>query len=337
MGDPSIPWPEWGSAPRGHEHYHDHHHSGEVLARVRNTPVGWPVGTEAAWTVIHCTNCLLNHVVPRPDDATLRGYYQHVFYQQSKPEYVARYEEDRPWWEFWHGQTCEAAEAALGSPAAVLDCGTGPGLFLDTAQARGWDTSGLELNLELANRAIARGHEIYHMSLGEFLTCRGDLTYDLLHLYEVLEHVPDPQECVLEATALLRPNGLLHVVVPNDYNVLQLAACAKLDLPHWWVQPPEHLTYFTAKTLQLLLRRCGFDILDLRGTYPLEFALLEGRNYVGDDMLGREVHRERMRLELAMAQAGLTGHLLTWYRENVQHAYRGAIGRELVCLARKRP
>jgi SAM-dependent methyltransferase len=325
-----IPFPEWGAPPRSTETYQDRHHRGEVLDRV-STPHG-------EFTVLRCQPCVLNHVVPLPEEAWLQRYYAERFYRESHPDYLTRYEADRPWWSWVHTQTLALAEAALGQwrrPLRVLDVGTGPGLFLDVAQARGWETYGIEPNADVAVAASDRGHTVCYRTLREALD---DLPIEpaLLHLYEVLEHVPDPQEFLLQAAALLEPGGLLHVVVPNDYNVLQLDACARLDLPRWWVAPPEHLTYFSAKTLQLLVRRCGFDILELRGTYPLELFVLSGRNYVGDDALGRQCHQERMALELALDAAGLTDWLFGWYADNVAHPYRGGIGRELVLTARKR-
>src|SRR5882724_3733455 len=156
MGSGTPIWPEWGAPPRSSETYQDRYHRGEVLDRV-STPHG-------DFTVLRCQTCIVNHVMPLPDEAWLLAYYREQFYQVSHPDYVARYEADRPWWTWVHTQTLEAAEAALGQwrrPLQVLDVGCGPGLFLDVAQARGWQTTGIEIDPTLAEAVRVRGHEVW--------------------------------------------------------------------------------------------------------------------------------------------------------------------------------
>jgi 2-polyprenyl-3-methyl-5-hydroxy-6-metoxy-1,4-benzoquinol methylase len=155
---------------------------------------------------------------------------------------------------------------------------------------------------------------------------------DVLYLYETLEHQPCPEEFLLLCADMLAPGGVLVVVVPNDYNPLQLQAQQQLGIPRWWLAPPQHLHYFTPKTLQLLVRRCGFRIADMRGTYPLEQHLLTGENYIGNDMVGRKVHSARKAIELhAVGNAEDWDTLMAKYRGNLVDR----IGREIVCIAQK--
>src|SRR5882724_6400904 len=162
MGSGTPIWPEWGAPPRSSETYQDRYHRGEVLDRV-STPHG-------DFTVLRCQTCIVNHVMPWPEEAWLRAYYADQFYAQAHPDYVSRYEHDRPWWTWVHTQTLQCAEAALGQwrrPLQVLDIGSGPGIFLDVAQARGWETYGLEPNADLAIAASDRGHAVYYTTLRE--------------------------------------------------------------------------------------------------------------------------------------------------------------------------
>jgi hypothetical protein len=125
--------------------------------------------------------------------------------------------------------------------------------------------------------------------------------------------------------------GILLLAVPNDYNPYQLLAREALSLSPWWLSVPEHLHYFTPKTLQLVVRRCGFEILDMRGTYPIDRHIVAGENYIGDDALGRVVHKARMRDELAVAAAGLWEEREAEYRHNLTMR----VGREILVTARK--
>ena len=165
----------------------------------------------------------------------------------------------------------------------------------------------------------------------DLFRCEYKSNWDILYLYEVLEHQPNPEAFLLDCYELLNPGGLIVVTVPNDYNPIQLQAQQQLGLKPYWLAPPQHLNYFTPKTLQLVLRRAGFSLLDLRGTYPIDQHLLEGQNYIGNDTLGRALHQQRMRAELQDMAAG------TWHLREAQYRdqIRDRIGREMVAIGRK--
>ena len=97
---------------------------------------------------------------------------------------------------------------------------------------------------------------------------------------------------------------MLTLQAPNEFNALQLAARAALDLEPWWVAPPFHLNYFDFASLERLLTAGGFAPAGRDATYPMEWFLLAGEDYVRDGDLGADCHGRRMRLELALEQLG---------------------------------
>jgi len=337
-----IPYGEWGHFEAFKDRadlYEWRGHRGIVLDTVGDAQV------------IHCLSCILNHVVPLPSEAELDAYYREKFFTEIKPDYITRYEEDREWWAFVHSQTLQQAAAWLkgegtedGTGLSVLDVGTGPGIFLDAAKNLHWEAIGLEpaasRSSALRRQYAVRGLPVMHATLsGHIAACaRSDIEivpFDFIHVYEVLEHVREPDVFIEQCRSLLKPGGILCLVVPNDFSVLQMHACRTFGLPRWWLCVPDHLTYFTPKTLQLLVRRSGFHILDLYGTYPLEQFILTGHNYVGNDVLGRQIHHERCALELAVHAAGLWHIVLNQRRAAMQDPYSGSLGREIVLFARK--
>ena len=319
-------------------------HAGYLL----DTVVGPDVssGQSRVYEVLRCEPCLAWHVTPLPEPAALARYYATQFYELDKPDYVARYERDREWWEKCvHGPILQQCKDYLRldcpeeDQVRFLDIGAGPGIALDVAQKRfGWETWGIEPNKALCDALWGRGHTMFHGTLetlpqGPLIALFDD--HPRVHvamLYETLEHQGCPEETLLRVWELLEPEGVLVVVVPNDWNPLQLAACQKLGLPHWFVSPPQHLWMFTPKCLQLLLRRCGFEIVDARATFPLEKFLLEGLCYVGNDAIGRACHQERMAYELDAVVSGKWAQLEQTYRMNMVKR----IGRELVFIGRKK-
>ena len=114
----------------------------------------------------------------------------------------------------------------------------------------------------------------------------------------MLEHLLALAEFVAWSRRALRPGGLLTVQVPNDFNALQLKAQQELGLESWWVTPSfDHINYFGFASLEGLLVAGGFELCGRDTTYPMEWFLLGGEDYVSDPPLGATVHARRMLLE----------------------------------------
>lgn len=338
MSEPS--WPEWGALPDRYLPWHvwtspaGAHHAGHLL----DTVIGPSVATSKpiVYEVLRCEPCLSIHVTPLPEPEALATYYAEEFFQRDKPDYLQRYLQDARWWsQAVHEPIIGQAIGLLQKQGhwqdpLFLDIGAGPGLALDAAKNLGAQTFGIEPNAAMCQQGWKQGHAMLYGTLET--VDMPSASCDIVMSYEVLEHQACPEEFVLRCVELLRPGGIFICVVPNDYNPIQMQACQTEHLPRYFLAPPQHLHYFTPKMLQLLLRRCGLSLCDMRGSNPLDANLLHGRNYVGNEALGRECHQERMRYELDMIAAGHWHAVETTYRTNLAH---DRIGREIVALARK--
>ena len=145
----------------------------------------------------------------------------------------------------------------------------------------------------------------------------------------MLEHIVDPHMFIQNVRSVLAPGGLIAIQVPNDYNPLQLMAQQTLHIPKWWVVPTHHINYFSFDTLRKLLKKNGFSIVDSLATFPMEFFLLSGSNYVKNPTLGRKCHIQRKVFEQNL------------YRNNpemLNRLYRNfarmGIGRECIIIAK---
>lgn len=327
--DRSI-WPEWGSAPRGPLVRFDFAHQGEWLDSVIGPHPR--TGKDMVYQVVRCEYCIACHLWPLSDPTDLADYYRTTFYEKTKPDYLARYAQDRVWWEATHRTILAAAAAWLPSPPRLfLDVGAGSGHALTVAREMGYATVALEPGPLAAAVIRSHGHVVWEHTLADYPTEFASVRFSMVYAYEVLEHQSNPEDFVLQCYDVLRPGGVLVIVVPNDYNPLQFQACAQLGLPHYWLSAPDHQFYFSPKCLQLLLRRCGFEILDCRGTFPMEDFLIGGRNYVGHDDIGRLCHQQRMRTELAAVAEGRWPEVEAEYRANLPQR----IGREMIFWGRK--
>lgn len=281
--------------------------------------------------VIECAACGFRHLLPVPTTEQLEHVYRHEYYSQEKPLYLERTREDRPWTDVVYDERYAAFESLLPASArSLLDVGSGPGFFLLRGRERGWRTLGIEPSSQSAAHSRELGLEIVE----EFLDARSAAAlgaFDVVHLSQVLEHIPDPRALLGLVHGLVRPGGLVCVVVPNDFNPFQLALRDACGYAPWWVAPPHHINFFDFDSLARLLGACGFEVLRRDTTFPIDMFLLMGEDYVGDDAMGRRCHERRKRFEMNLARAGLGDLKQRLYRSFAEHG----LGREVVLIGRR--
>ena len=145
----------------------------------------------------------------------------------------------------------------------LLDVGCSNGAFLFLAKEAGFDVSGVELDPAAAAIARANGLAVVVGTLGE--AGFAEASFDVVHLSDLIEHVPDPESLLREVRDLLRPSGILLVLTPNHdaffpratYRLYRL-----LGISWSHPTPPEHLHQFSRTSLGLMLRRAGFDTVE---------------------------------------------------------------------------
>lgn len=139
----------------------------------------------------------------------------------------------------------------------VLDVGCGDGHFLAAFQ-QGIKTFGTEYNDTIANVAAGRG--ITMLSGGLLPDTPESINhFDLIVFTEVIEHILDPASVVDHFFSLLDEGGLLYITTPNFKSIE-----STLLGPDWgMVAYPEHLCYYTPRTLNHLLRDAGFEKISL--------------------------------------------------------------------------
>lgn len=262
-------------------------HKGNVLTSVSDIDV------------IDCKECGFKHIVPIPTPEELDRYYKEKFYGAVKPDYFKKHLEDLDWWNLVYKERYEEFEKHTGKPGKILDIGSGTGFFLKLGNKRGWEVKGVEPSEQATEYARKQGIDVLNGMLNrDHIKQLGK--FDIVHSGWVLEHLRDPVDFCRICYELLKPNGMLCLVVANDFNPLQDILQSQMNFKPWWIVPQEHINYFSISSLKNLLQRCGFEFVHVTTSFPLEFFLLMGDNYVGNDTLGRTCHIKRKNLEFAL-------------------------------------
>jgi SAM-dependent methyltransferase len=295
-------------------------HDGPLVTRVHD------------YDVIACQVCGFRHVIPLPEPASLERAYREAYYSEEKPKFLAHAGEDQEWAALAQRDRLESLEALLPpSRRRLLEIGAGPGFFLKTAAERGWHVLGIEPSRQAAAHARDLGIEMVEGFFNAEIAS-GLGRFDVVHLNNVLEHLPNPLEIVCLARDLLTPGGLICVNVPNDFTAFQQSARNSLTLSEWWVAPPHHLNYFDFDSLSELVTRLGFDVRERSTSFPMELFLLMGLDYTKDSDLGRACHNQRKRFDLSLEQAGFKDTRRAFYRALAA----AGLGREAVIVAVKK-
>lgn len=136
----------------------------------------------------------------------------------------------------------------------VLDIGTAGGSFLHVAKEAGWEVYGIEPNKWLCSWGKKNyGIDIKSGTLFDN-KYKSDF-FDVITLWDVLEHVTDPRAYLDEINRILKPGGLLVVNYPDIGSLV-----AKTMKKKWFFMLAVHLFYFTPDTIKKILNKTGFEV-----------------------------------------------------------------------------
>jgi SAM-dependent methyltransferase len=155
-----------------------------------------------------------------------------------------------------------------GNGRTLLDVGAYCGYFLDVAREGGYAAEGMELSKWAADRARSLGFVVY----GETLEARvaSGARYDVVTMWDVLEHTAAPRAELESAFQLLAPGGSLYL---STVDIGSLAA--RVMGRRWPWLMDMHLHYFDRSTIARLLGEVGFvDVTIGTYTYFVSFAYL---------------------------------------------------------------
>ncbi|MCK9255379.1 MAG: class I SAM-dependent methyltransferase [Bacteroidales bacterium] len=150
----------------------------------------------------------------------------------------------------------------------LYDIGVGWGHFLHAAQVLGFESSGVEISELMYHYASqdlklnVEHDDFYNLSLAKN-------NWDVVTMWDVLEHISEPQKAIKKIKEILKQGGLLILQVPQiDSKV------AKKQKQNWSMMSIEHINYFSKKSIKNLLENNGFEIIKIKSSYELKLFLM---------------------------------------------------------------
>lgn len=155
----------------------------------------------------------------------------------------------------------------ISESPSVLDYGCGRGVMLASFRQAGWQAKGVEFS-ESSAALVKAEYNVDVLHGADAIDQLGHEKFDLITLFHVLEHVPDPRAVILRLSRHLKERGRFVIEVPN-YCRLQ-----RVLFGRWWwhLDPPRHLVHFTQESLSGMLQNLGFRVRIL-ANFSLEYSI----------------------------------------------------------------
>lgn len=218
------------------------------------------------FSIVKCKKCGIAWTDPLPDESEIPSFYPEEYHgkkgsQRFIPvmEFLVRL--------FRKKRADDVSSLNSGRPGKILDVGCGRGWMLSILHDQGWDAYGTELSLNSSTFARDKLHlKVLTKKVEDCAFPSGH--FDVVTLWHVMEHLPEPIMTLNEVNRILKDNGLLIVEVPN-FGGFQ----AWLFNNKWLhLDSPRHLFHFSAQGLKKNLEDAGFTVIK-GNNFSLEYDL----------------------------------------------------------------
>lgn len=199
--------------------------------------------------IVQCNVCGMVYTNPQPAAEKLIDIYKAVEDPLYEDESAAR--------ERTFLRSLKQLHRFRQPPGRMLDVGCYTGVFMKVAAQSGWKVDGLELSDWAAKKAQQGGWGTVFQQPIETIPTPGPYQlYDVVTLWDVIEHLVQPSEVLQEAGRLLKPGGVLaistHMVDSWAVRLLGTRYPFFMDM---------HLVHFSQSTMKRLLQQNGYEWL----------------------------------------------------------------------------
>ncbi len=214
-----------------------------------------PAYAARSFGITRCSSCGLGRTILEKD-FDFEKYYTEDYFQGAVEDGYADYAGSEEILRLEFRGTLEHQLAAGCRKGVLLEFGCAYGFFLMEAAPFFERVEGIELSADAVRFCQSRALNVVRGMVDQS-TLRGP--YDVAVGLDVIEHVPEPHETVKRIAERLNPGGLL-LMTTGDWGSL----LARVMGPKWRLMtPPQHLSFFTPRSMRLMLEAAGLRVLEL--------------------------------------------------------------------------
>jgi len=233
-----------------------------------------PFALKNGFHLDRCQDCGLVQVTDDLSQVNLEDYYGQEFFEETYDWLQAPGSGRRKEYRKFHYRMGEI-ERLMPGKGTILDIGCSFGFFLDVARARGWQPVGVEIGAYAAK--FARDELEIEVHVCDLLNAPlEEGRFDVITMWNVLEHLNDPLAEFRRINALLKPGGLI-VFTTGDVD----SYVRRIEGLRWRALiPPIHVANYNFNAIRRLFANTGFEVARRSVALPRE-ALLQQLGVIG--------------------------------------------------------
>jgi len=210
--------------------------------------------------VIQCDKCSFVFIPPY--------YRKTVSYTDYKDEKVAdQVRKGNNWVKIQRHKLRFKLIKKYKSSGKLFDLGVGWGHFLLTGKMLGYEVSGIEVSEQpYLYSKNDLGLPVEHV---DFFKMREDNKFDVLTMWDVLEHIDRADTVIEKCAKLITKGGYIVIQVPQIDSYI-----AKKYGKDWKMMGLDHVNYFSKKTLSQLLEKNGFKVREIRSSFEIKLFIM---------------------------------------------------------------
>lgn len=202
--------------------------------------------------LVKCRNCSFVFVNPRICNEDLPKIYKSNYFNNTEFGYTG-YKDNEQLRRRNFKRWLSDIKPYIKKKGNALDIGCASGDFPEILREEGWEVEGIELDPAMFEELNRKNITFFPDVFEKFETSK---KYDLITLFDVMEHLPDIHGSLEHLKKILSEDGVIAILTP-DYGSSQ----RKLFGRKWFqFKPVEHIHYFTVDTLQLALSKHDLQI-----------------------------------------------------------------------------
>ncbi len=214
-----------------------------------------------------CNECNTLFISSIPNEEQINESYSNEYYGNLKDEKFSNSVVVKTI-SFFSKKRAKKLSKLLPNRAKIMDFGCGNGRFLENLSKMGknFELHGIEINTKAALRAKSRlNNKAWIHTDSDLYTLFNANSFDAISCIHVFEHITEPVNILHEFAELIKPKGILLIVIPNIHSFQY-----KIFKSKWFhLDPPRHIHFYPPTLLISELQSRGFKLLSVN-TFDIE-------------------------------------------------------------------
>jgi len=200
-----------------------------------------------SYKLFKCQSCTLIFVDPMPSEKELNEFYQNY---HKTSQYTGKIDSKQR-----RARKRIKSIKNLAKGKTFIDIGCNAGFAVEAARILRLEATGIDVDHTAIEFAKQHYPQASFQAMSIQKLAETGKTFDIIYCSEVIEHLPRVDDFVSSLNKILKQDGVILLTTPD------IAHYSIVKNPLEWdaVRPPEHLLYFSKKSLGFLLKKHGFN------------------------------------------------------------------------------